>query len=108
MSPDTVFLALEPANHEDLLLLARWLRLDDDMPGRVRLVEAPPAEGQMGGLAREVQVALTSGTVSSLITAVVAWLRQRNDRRRVSLTVRSGEGVDEISFTVGSAAVLAR
>ena len=103
MSPDIAFLALEPADHEDLLLLAKWLRLDDDVPGRVSLAEAPTAEGEMGGLAQEVQVVLTSGTVSSLITAVVAWLRQRDDKRRVSLTVRSGEGQDEVSFTVGSA-----
>lgn len=83
---------------DDLRLLAEWLRDQDELRGRVSLVERPVGQGQMGGVLEAVQVILTSGTAATLVTSLFAWLGHRRATSRVSLRVRTRRG-DDITLT---------
>jgi hypothetical protein len=96
----TVSIGLDEAD-DQLRLLAAWLRDEDALRGRVRLVEQPIAPGQMGGVLDAVEVVLTSGTASTLVTSVFAWLGHRRAAGRVRLKVHTdGRSVE---LTCGSA-----
>jgi hypothetical protein len=87
---------------DDLRLLARWLRDEDELRGRVSLVQRPIEPGQMGGVLETVEVVLTSGTAATLVTSVFAWLTHRKSAGKVSLKIQTKLG-ENITFTCGSA-----
>lgn len=87
---------------EDLRSLARWLREEDALRGRVSLADRPIAAGQMGGLLDSVVVVLTSATAGQLIKSVFGWLGQRREAATVVLKARNAGGV-EIELKCGSA-----
>lgn len=86
---------------EDLRHLARWLRDEDDLRGRVDLVAAPIRPGEMGGALETVSVMVTSGTASVLVRSLFTWLARRRVAGKVSLALRSPSG--ELDLTCGSA-----
>jgi hypothetical protein len=79
---------------DELRLLARWLRGEDEFRGRVDFVERTPIPGQMGGIADAVTVIVTSGTATTLVSSVFAWLRRRNETKVVSLKLHNPDGRD--------------
>jgi Effector Associated Constant Component 1 len=83
---------------DDLRPLAEWLRDQDELCDRVALVERPVVPGQMGGVLEAVQVVLTSGTATTLVTSLFAWLAHRRATSRVSLKFRTRRG-DDITLT---------
>jgi hypothetical protein len=82
---------------DELRQLARWLRDEDDLRGRVNLVDQPIAPGQMGGVLDTVQVVLTSGTAGTLVTSLFAWLGHRKATNKVRLKVQIGETTVELT-----------
>lgn len=55
--------------------LSDWLRAEPELQGRVRVANAEPREGELGGLMDAVVVAAGSGgTLSVLASALKAWL----------------------------------
>jgi len=96
----TVSVSLDGSD-DDLRQFARWLRDEDDLRGRVSLVEQPIAPGQMGGVLDTVQVVLTSGTAGTFVTSLFAWLGHRRVAGRVKLKLRDGDRTAEL--TCGSA-----
>lgn len=60
-----------------LASLHDWLRRDDGLRGRVRLIRHPPGPGQMGSLVEVLTVAVGSSvTLTVLAGALTVWLRQ--------------------------------
>jgi hypothetical protein len=85
--------AIRPGGSDDQLrLLARWLRDEDALRGRVSLAEKPISDGQMGGALDAVLVLLTSATASTFVSSLFDWLKHRKDAGRVSLKVRNEVG----------------
>lgn len=100
MTLPTVSVSLDGSDDE-LRQLAGWLRDEDELRGRVRIVDRPIEPGRMGGVLDTVEVALTSGTAGTLVTSLFAWLTHRRAAGRVKLKVRNGDRT--IELTCGSA-----
>jgi hypothetical protein len=92
----TISVGIEGSDDE-LRQLANWLRDEDDLRGRVRLVDRAPQPGHMGSALDTIEVLATSGTATALVTSVFGWLRHRRSAERVTLRVREAE------LTCGSA-----
>jgi hypothetical protein len=88
---------------DELRLLARWLRGEDEFRGRVDLVERTPVPGQMGGIVDALTVVVTSGTATTLVSSVFAWLRRRKETNAVTLKFRNANG-NELELACGSGA----
>ncbi|WP_322750309.1 MULTISPECIES: effector-associated constant component EACC1 [unclassified Frankia] len=70
---------LEGAAGDDMRSLRDWLVEEDELRGRVRLVEVPPAPGELGPLLDALNIALESGgAATTLATIAVAWIRSRH------------------------------
>ncbi|MFC0546681.1 effector-associated constant component EACC1 [Kutzneria chonburiensis] len=90
-------------DEQELRSLARWLRDEDDLRGRVSLADRPIAAGEMGGVLDSVVVVLTSATAGQLVKSVFGWLGQRRHASAVVLKARNARGA-EIELKCGSAA----
>ncbi|MEV0712870.1 effector-associated constant component EACC1 [Nocardia aurea] len=70
--------------------LLDWLRDEDALRGLVRLVPAPIREGDLGGVAEILTIALTGGaTVTALARTLTVWLTHR--RSDMNITVTRGD-----------------
>jgi Effector Associated Constant Component 1 len=68
-----------------------WLAEEDELRGRVRLVEADPVPGTLGTLPTELMVALAPGGAGTILAgAVIAWIRHRTGE--VTCTVTRPDG----------------
>jgi hypothetical protein len=101
MTSETVSVNLD-CSDDELRLLAKWLRDEDDLRGRVTLVPRSIEPGEMGAALDTVQVAITSGTVGTLITSLFAWLTHRRLTKKVFLKFHTEQG-HEVTLTCGSA-----
>jgi hypothetical protein len=78
---------------DDLRGLYGWLLDESELRGAVRLVQAPAAENELGGVADAVSVALgTGGAGTVLASALVTWIRTRRSAVRLVIE-RGGEKV---------------
>jgi hypothetical protein len=76
---------------EELRSLFTWLAEEEEFRGRVRLVEAAPLPGTLGGWPEAVVVGLgQGGAVTVLASAVIAWIRHRASE--VTCTVNRPDG----------------
>lgn len=100
MTSRAVLVSLD-GSEDDLRPLAKWLRDEDELRGRVTLVESPIAPGQMGAVLDTIEVVLTSGTATTLVTSVFAWLTHRKATSKVSLKIHTKRG-DDVTLTCGS------
>lgn len=82
---------------DELRLLANWLRDEDDLRGRVDLVELPIEPGHMGAALAAIEVLVTSSTASTLVRSLFDWLRHRRTTEKVTLRV------GDVEITCGSA-----
>jgi hypothetical protein len=79
---------------EELRSLFTWLAKEEELRGRVRLVEAAPEPGTLGGWPEAVVVALMQGSaVTALVSAVVTWICYRTSE--VTCTVTRPDGTPE-------------
>jgi hypothetical protein len=99
----TVAIRLDDADDSDdeLRQLARWLRDEEELRGRVDLELAPIQQDHMGGMAQAVVVVLTSGTASALVTSLFNWLAHRRDVDKVTVSVEPGP-TGKVEVTCGS------
>ncbi len=82
------------ATVEDLRDLFRSLRGEEELRGRVELVEAAPEPGTLGGWPDWVMVALShSGAVTVLASAVITWIRYRTGKMSITITRSDGTSV---------------
>ncbi|MEV5302168.1 effector-associated constant component EACC1 [Amycolatopsis methanolica] len=78
--------------------LREWLLGQDELRGRVRLVESPPEPGRLGSVVETLAVALGPGGVATAAaTVVIAWLRRRTSD--VTITVNKPDSDFELSAT---------
>ncbi len=78
--------------------LREWLLGQDELRGRVRLVESPPQPGRLGSVVETLAVALGPGGVATATaTVVIAWLRRRTSD--VTITVKKPDSDFELTAT---------
>ncbi|MGW3447320.1 effector-associated constant component EACC1 [Streptomyces sp. NPDC001076] len=78
-----------------LTSLTEWLRHEEDLRGRTRLVHSKIPTGTMGGLPEALVVALsTGGAASVLARAVVEWVKQRKSDVTVKAVRPTGESFE--------------
>jgi Effector Associated Constant Component 1 len=86
---------------EEIRRLARWLRDEDELRGRVALANAPIQQGEMGGAVEAVLVTLAVGTGPVFVRSLFDWLARRKSADKVALTVESANG-HKLSLECGS------
>lgn len=100
----TVGVAGRDATVEELRSLSTWLAGEAEFRGRVRLVEAAPEPGTLGGWPQAVVVALgQGGAVTVLASAVIAWIRHRTSDVTCTVTRPDGTSVELTATRVRSA-----
>jgi hypothetical protein len=97
----TVSVSLDGSD-DDLRSLARWLRDEDDLRGRVRLVDGRILPGQMGGVLDLIDVVVTSATASTFVRSFFGWLNHRRTAERATIKATTAKG-DRFELTFGSA-----
>lgn len=104
MAAGTAEIRIEPADQsdEELRQLARWLRDEDELRGKVDLSDGPITPGHMG-TAEMVTVLVTSNTATALVTSLFTWLGRRRESAKVTVTVESASG-DRIDLSCASPA----
>jgi hypothetical protein len=74
----------------ELASLWEWLRVEPHLRGHVRVVSAPPGEGEMGAVVDVLTVALGSGGAGAVLASSLnTWLRHR--RADVTIVVSTCE-----------------
>jgi hypothetical protein len=77
-------------SNDDLIALYEWLSAEDDLRGRVRVVDTPPGETELGSLPELLTVAFSAGGAGTVLaSSVVTWLKTR--RTNVKVTIESGD-----------------
>jgi hypothetical protein len=82
--------------------LREWLRGERALTGTVRALPSPPREGELGGVADVLAVALGSGGAGAVLArSLMAWLQTR--RSDISVTVKTKTGTVTVdAHNVGS------
>jgi Effector Associated Constant Component 1 len=80
---------------DELYSLRAWLLEEDELRGRVRVVEHPPAPGKLGTLPEALTIVLGPGGVSTVVAgALIAWMRYRTSDVRLKVTGSDGSTVE--------------
>lgn len=88
---------------DQLRSLARWLREEDLLCGRIKLVDKVAQPGQMGGELAALAVAIGSGGMASVvIKSVFDWMKHKRDSAKISLTIRRADDEPGLEITCGS------
>lgn len=78
----------------ELRSLFTWLGGEQELRGRVRLLETAPEPGTLGGWPEALAVALgEGGAVTVLASAVMSWIRHRTSDVTVTVTRPDGTSV---------------
>ncbi|QWF80396.1 effector-associated constant component EACC1 [Amycolatopsis sp. CA-230715] len=91
------------APDEDIQSLARWLRDEDGLTGRVGFTESAPRDGEMGGAIEALSVILGSGVAKQAVTSFFEWLKHRRTAEQVKILVKSPGRTDHLELECGSA-----
>ena len=84
-----------PEAADGLRSLYAWLAGEEELRGRVRLVQAGAPPGTLGPVTDSLAVALGPGGVSAAVAAcLVAWLRQRSSDVVVKVRGQDGRAVE--------------
>jgi hypothetical protein len=99
----TVSVVGRDARGEEVRSLFTWLAGDEEFRGRVRLVEAAPEPGTLGGWPEAVVVAVgQGGAVTVLASAVITWIRHRTSEVTCTVTRPDGTSVQLTAARVRS------
>jgi hypothetical protein len=79
---------------DELYSLRAWLLDEEDLRGRVRLVERPPAPGKLGALPEALIMALGPGGAFTAASALIAWFRYRTSDVRLKLIGPDGSALE--------------
>lgn len=84
---------------DELRSLVQWLRLEDDLRGRIHPTRRPIEPGQMGGALDAIIVAVSSGgAIVVLVQSLFTWLTKRRTTE-IYLRVTREDGREvELSF----------
>ncbi|MFD8361888.1 hypothetical protein ACH4GZ_28380 [Streptomyces hygroscopicus] len=80
---------------DELRSLHQWLIAEEELRGRVRLVESPPPTGTLGSIPQMLAVALAPGGVAAALASVaIAWMRHRTGEVVCKMTRSDGASVE--------------
>ncbi|MEU7863076.1 hypothetical protein [Nonomuraea sp. NPDC049141] len=81
---------------DDLHSLYSWLSDDEELRGRVQLMEPPPQPGTLGSIPEMLTAALSPGGVipAILVSGVITWMRHRTGEVVCKLTRPDGISVE--------------
>lgn len=80
---------------DELRSLHEWLVAEEELRGRVRLVESPPPPGTLGSVPELLAVVLAPGGVAAVLAStVIAWMRHRTGEVACKLTRPDGTSVE--------------
>ncbi|GGZ07005.1 hypothetical protein CP967_01240 [Streptomyces nitrosporeus] len=80
---------------DELRSLHEWLIVEEELRGRVRLVEAPPPPGTLGTVPEMLTIALAPGGVTAVLaSAAIAWMRHRTGEVTCKLTRPDGTSME--------------
>ncbi|MFF8691493.1 hypothetical protein ACF08W_04740 [Streptomyces sp. NPDC015144] len=80
---------------DELRPLHEWLTVEEELRGRVRLMQSPPPTGALGAIPEMLTIALAPGGVSAVLaSAVIAWMRHRTGEVACKLTRPDGTSVE--------------
>ncbi|WP_018683317.1 effector-associated constant component EACC1 [Actinokineospora enzanensis] len=98
----------DPRDADALADIAAWLRLEDELRGRIDLRSAPPRPGEMGSLWEVLVVAAgAGGAVTVLVQSLFGWLQSKRRDLSIRLTIGGDELVlDAKQLNADPAAVL--
>jgi membrane-associated two-gene conflict system component 1 (EACC1) len=97
-----ISVGLPETDSDDLLLLARWLRDEDEFRGRVTVINQPAEPGHMGAVVDVLQVAVGSeGAATALVLSLFGWLHHRRTAQKVTMRIKLENGT-EAEFTCAS------
>jgi Effector Associated Constant Component 1 len=78
----------------DYIALRKWLGGERELAGRVRMIQHPPRESELGGVVDILSVALGSGgAVAVMARSLVAWLQTRRSDVEIAIASVSGAKV---------------
>ncbi|MFI6744289.1 hypothetical protein ACIBI9_66510 [Nonomuraea sp. NPDC050451] len=78
--------------------LQSWLTAEPELAGRVRVISAAPPPGTLGAVTDGLLAVLgPGGGVVALVGAVIAWLRYRTGRIRITFSSKDGESKVELT-----------
>lgn len=92
------------APDEAIQSLARWLRDEDGLTGRVGFAESAPRDGEMGGTIEALSVILGGGVAKHAVTSFFEWLKHRRTADQVKILVKSPGRTGHLELECGSAA----
>lgn len=104
MRAGTVSITLD-GSEEELRSLANWLRDEEDLRGRVRLMEKPIEEGAMGGVFDSILLVLGSAGTVTAFSSVKDWLVAKKSAQKITMRLKAESG-RELELSCGSAAEL--
>ncbi|MGP3922826.1 effector-associated constant component EACC1 [Streptomyces sp. 8N616] len=80
---------------DELRSLHGWLAAEEELRGRVWLVEQPPRRGTLGSVPETLAVVLAPGGASAVLaSAVISWMRHRTGEVVCKVTRPDGAGVE--------------
>ncbi|WP_461006533.1 effector-associated constant component EACC1 [Streptomyces capparidis] len=80
---------------DELRSLHGWLVAEEELRGRVRLVQSAPPPGALGSVPETLAVVLAPGGASAVLaSAVIAWMRHRTGEVVCKLTRPDGSSVE--------------
>ncbi|WP_139190467.1 effector-associated constant component EACC1 [Actinokineospora iranica] len=81
------------ADADGVRSLRESLSWEDELRGRVELVEAAPRRGELGVVPDALVVALGPGVVTAVVSVVITWIRHRSYDVDVEMTRADGAKV---------------
>jgi hypothetical protein len=85
----------EDSASEELFSLRQWLADEEELRGRVRLLEGSPRPGRLGGLPEAVAILLGPGGAGAVLaTSLIAWIRQRTGDITLRVTRSDGSSLE--------------
>lgn len=101
----SITLTMTDSGPDQLRALRAWLTQEEQLRGRVTLIqEGPPEPGTLGVALEALSVSIESGgAVTVLIAGIMSWIRQRyGQRNRASTTVIKLRRADGASVEISA------
>lgn len=85
-----VIITIACADDEDLTALSEWLGGEDELRGRVQIVDNPVGDTALGSFSDSLTVALSAGGAGTVLaSSLITWLQTR--RTTAKITVKSAQ-----------------
>ncbi len=88
---------------QGLRSLREWLTEEPDLRGHVRMIERPPAPGELGSELEALVVGLgPGGAITAAVGLLVSWLRRRRGTLKLRVVLPDGGSVELESDVVSA------